>query len=112
MRCSCFLVCGVVVFTTGRFLFLFINDIPAYFDSSCDPVKLTQWYINCLLYADDLILVSNSAEGLQNCMDKLSTFYNDWEMNINLDKTKTLVFSSGSRQKKLILVFKGTILTM
>ena len=79
---------------------IFINDIPAYFDSSCDPVKLTQRYINCLLYADDLILVSNSAEGLQNCMDKLSTFCNDWGMNINLDKTKTLVFSSGSRQKK------------
>ena len=43
---------------------IFVNDIPTYFDASCDPVKLTERYINCLLYADDLILRSNSAEGL------------------------------------------------
>ena len=40
-------------------------------------------------------------------MDKLSTFCNDWGMNINLDKTKTLVFSSGSRQKKVDISFQG-----
>ncbi|MCG8046148.1 MAG: reverse transcriptase domain-containing protein [Candidatus Thiodiazotropha endolucinida] len=86
---------------------IFINDIPACFDPSCDPVKLTQRCINCLLYADDLILVSNSAEGLQNCMDKLSTFCKDWGMNVNLDKTKSLVFSSGTRQKKIHITFQG-----
>ena len=62
---------------------IFINDITAYIDSSCDPVKLTQRHINCLLYADDLILLSNSAEGLQNCMEKLSTFCDEWGMNVN-----------------------------
>ena len=43
---------------------IFVNDIPTFFYASCDPVKLTEMYINCLLYADDLILLSNSAEGL------------------------------------------------
>ena len=58
---------------------IFINDIPRYFDSSCDPVKLTKRHIDCLLYADDLILLSNNPEGLQNCINKLSDFCNEWE---------------------------------
>ena len=53
---------------------IFINDIPSYFDSSCDPVILTERQVSCLLYADNLVLLSNSKEGLQNCMEKLSTF--------------------------------------
>ena len=63
-----------------------INDIPTYFDPSCDPVKLTKERINCLLYADDLILLSNSTESLQNCVDKLPTFCHDAEI---LDTTKS-----------------------
>ena len=86
---------------------IFINDIPAYFDSSCDSVKLTQRHINCLLYADELILLSNSAEGLQNCMEKLSNFCDEWEINVNLDKTKSLVFSSGKRKKEVNITFQG-----
>ena len=72
---------------------IFIYDIPSYFDSSCDAVCLTKEHINCLLYADDLVLLSNSEKGLQNCIEKLSTFCNDWGMNVNLDKTKTLMWS-------------------
>ena len=52
-----------------RIFNIFINDIHVYFDSACDPIKLTQRHINRLLYADDLILLSNSAEGLQNCLE-------------------------------------------
>jgi hypothetical protein len=36
---------------------LFINDLPGIF--------------NCLIYADDLVLISKSAEGLQKCIDNL-----------------------------------------
>ena len=86
---------------------IFINDIPSYFDSSCDAVCLTKNHINCLLYADDLVLLSNSEKGLQNCMEKLSTFCNDWGMNVNLDKTKTLMFSPCTRKKDVHIKFQG-----
>ena len=79
---------------------IFINDIPSYFDSSCDAVCLSKEHINCLLYADDLVLSSNSEKGLQNCLKKLSTFCNGWGMNVNLDKTKTLMFSPCTRKKR------------
>ena len=86
---------------------IFINDIPSYFDSSCDPVCLTHNHISCLLYADDLVLLSNSEKGLQNCITKLSSFCKDWGMNVNLDKTKSLVFSSSRRLKDVHITFQG-----
>ena len=39
--------------------------------------------LNCLLYADDLILISRSAAGLQNALSTLSQFCQD---RINEDK--------------------------
>ena len=36
----------------------FINDIIDLFDSSCDPLHMTECEISCLLYADDFILLS------------------------------------------------------
>ena len=50
---------------------IFINDIPTLFDDLCSPVKLADEKISCLMYADDLVLLSENEEGLQNCLNKL-----------------------------------------
>jgi hypothetical protein len=50
---------------------LFINNIDNCFDSSCDPAQLHDYKINCLAYADDLVLLSKSAHGLQICLNSL-----------------------------------------
>ena len=50
----------------------FVNDIVDIFDSTCDPLIMGECKINCLLNADDLILLSKSEHGLQRCLDKLS----------------------------------------
>ena len=39
-----------------------------YFDDSCDPVKLMERNVSCLLYVDDLVLISQLAIGLQNSL--------------------------------------------
>ena len=46
---------------------LYINDIPGIF-GGCDPVHLGGEEISCLMYADDLILMSETKEGLQGCL--------------------------------------------
>ena len=52
---------------------LFINDINDIFDEiSCQPAQLVDILVNnSLLYADDLILVSESRSGLQSCLKKI-----------------------------------------
>ena len=44
---------------------IFINDLPRSFDEHCKPVSLNSYKLNSLLYADDVVLLSESAEGLQ-----------------------------------------------
>jgi hypothetical protein len=52
---------------------IFVNDIPNLFNSSCEPVKLGNIDLSCLLYADDLVILSESKSGLQNCLTKLQS---------------------------------------
>ena len=54
------------------FLFnLFINDLPHIFDKSCKPILLKDTHINCLMYADDIVILSETEEGLKNSLNKL-----------------------------------------
>jgi hypothetical protein len=38
-----------------------MNDLVNYFDVECDPVDLNGKAVSCLLYADDIVLLSQSA---------------------------------------------------
>ena len=54
------------------------------------------------MYADDLIIMSTSQEGLQKSLDELSTYCKKWKLNINYKKTKGMIFSKGSNTGKNI----------
>ena len=73
---------------------IFVNDIPDTFDTDCCPVSLGTKTLNCLMYADDLILLSESAEGLQESLNKLQVYCNNWGLEVNIKKTKTLIFNN------------------
>ena len=75
---------------------IYINDLPDIFDDSCKPVMLEKLSLNCLMFADDILLLAESAEGLQNCLNKLSEYCNKWQLSINIKKTKIIIF----QQKK------------
>ena len=47
----------------------------------------------CLLYADDTILLAESTRDLQEALDTLDTYSNDWDLKVNSDKTKIVIFS-------------------
>ena len=52
-----------------------MNDIDSIFSSdTCFLVQLIDTKLNCLLYADDLLLLSESKEGLQSCLDSLKAY--------------------------------------
>ena len=53
---------------------LFINDLPEIVDQTCTPVTLNSLKLNCLLDVDDIVLLSETAEGLQNSLDKVSQY--------------------------------------
>ena len=61
-------------------------------------------------YADDLVLVDTSREGLQNHLDSLSIFAEKKKLTINAKKSKTMVFNTSGRIDKELFSINGTML--
>ena len=93
-----------------RLFNLFVNDIPGIFDKKCDPVKLGNTYLQCLMYADDIVILSESREGLQRCMTKLERYTEKWDMKLNKKKTKVLIFQKQGKMPKVDIKFQGETL--
>ena len=47
-------------------------------------------YVTVLLYADDIVILSDCEENMQIQLNKLSAWCKKWRMNINIDKTKII----------------------
>ena len=51
--------------------------------------------INCLLYADVLVILSESASGLHNCLN--GKFCSTWGLDINYNKSKVMIYSKSCK---------------
>ena len=83
------------------FLFsLYVNDFEnAFINSLCDEIDLNGISLFSIMYADDTVLFSESAAGLQKMLDTLSGYCNEWDLKVNIQKTKVLVFRNGGKVK-------------
>lgn len=89
---------------------IFINDLPDYLLHSFDPVYINNNRIDCLLYADDVILLSNSQKGLQSKLDSLELFCKEWCMSVNISKTKVVIFNKSGRFIKQNFLLNNKVL--
>ena len=79
---------------------IFVNDIPEFFRDQrrgFDAPKLGNQVVNTLLFADDLILMSTSPEGLQRQLNRLAQYADYWMLQVNTSKTQVIVFRNGGR---------------
>ena len=67
-------------------------------------------FINALMYADDLIVLSETESGLQKQLDKISVYCEKWKLELNTQKTKIMNFNRGNRLVKRDFTYKGKIL--
>ena len=76
----------------------FINDIiNSTSDDNDELLTLNDVNIFMLMYADDAVFFSKSAQTLQNMLNKLHNYSNEWGLKINTDKTKIMIFEKGRR---------------
>ena len=92
---------------------IYLNDLEAYFEAKCQDITLTEnddenvlLRLFTLLYADDTILLSESTSDLQNMVDILHNYCQQWHLTVNIDKTKVVVFSRG-KVRNLPLITYG-----
>lgn len=74
----------------------------------CDPVLLNDVSISAMLYADDIVLMSRSRHGLQQCLDGLQDYCNKWKLKVNIDKTKVMIFNTSKKADQTLFTLNGT----
>ncbi len=57
------------------------------------------------------MIISTSSKGLQTCLDILQEYCNKWDLTVNIDKTKCMVFANGNLKVKP-LTYDGNRLEM
>ena len=49
-----------------------------------------------------MLVLSESKEGLQSCLNSLQMYCDYWKLKINIDKTRVMIFSAGKTKKENI----------
>ena len=84
---------------------VFINDIVQLLDAAdIDPVIINGRLISLLLFADDLVILSLSAGGLQNALDRVQAYCQRWHLLINVKKSKIVCFNKRFNSDRLFFV--------
>ena len=84
--------------------------LPDHLENTPDPIFLNNKPLNCLMYADDIILLSSTAKGLQTKLDILGKYCDDWCLTVNPTKTKVLIFNKAGRLIQNKFIYKEYIL--
>lgn len=93
------------------FLFsIFLNDLDEYLQNHVKGVTIdtladrSQIYLKLfiLLYADDTVLFSDNEKDLQQALDKFESYCETWKLQVNVNKTKVLVFGKGRKSNKVV----------
>ena len=70
---------------------IYINELALLLEQSPAPgLTLQDTEIKCLVYADDLVILSPAKEGLQQNLDRLHQYRQNWALTVNMKKTKVI----------------------
>ena len=78
---------------------IFLADFQPFVETAqCDPVVLRgNLKIGCLIWADDIVLLSQSKDGLQTMLRALNLYAKKNGMALNIKKTKVMIFNKTGR---------------
>ena len=85
---------------------IFLADLPKMFQHKNNLLKINENdTLSCVIWADDLLLLSDSQTGLNNMLGELCTYCDDNFIEVNTDKTKCMVFNKTGRHLRKSLLF-------
>ena len=89
------ILCGVPqggVLSPYLFAF-YVDDLIAWLKQSGYVIHISQVFFGCLLYADDIALLSPSCHGLQKLIDIFSKFDSEWDIKFNPSKSQITTYT-------------------
>jgi hypothetical protein len=85
----------------------FLTDLKQYLDQTCGIV-VDKSILTYILYADDMVLCSDTHAGLQKLLDGLYKFCSNWHLIVSLAKTNIMAFGCN---KKFTFKFGNEIIS-
>ena len=95
------------------FLFsMYLNDIEEHFIlNGFEGINLDMFKLFLLLYADDIVIMSETEEGLKHSLFLLEKYSDRWKLTVNATKTKVMIFRKGGRiNRNIRFIYKGHVL--
>ena len=83
---------------------LFINNLCHDLNSSGLGIDLQNVNISSLFFADDIVLISRTQEGMQTLMNITRGYFNTHRLNISVKKSKVINYNAGTDK----IIFDGT----
>ncbi len=71
---------------------IFINDVVDHLKSNCPSIQIGDTNLNCLLYADDMVLIGENEDSLQCLLNELKNWCDNWRVKVNESKTQVVHF--------------------
>ena len=82
-----------------------LSDLNAHLNSDPEIDVFIRLYV--LLYADDTIIMAENEQDLQISLNSLSDYCKAWNLEVNLTKTKVVIFSKGNVTKHMPFMYDG-----
>ena len=114
--CSDFFNCNSGLFqgeVLSPILFsMYVNDCEMQFlNDNCKSVEIQAINLFLIMYADDMVLLSETPDDLQNMLDSLANYTKKWDLTVNTSKTKVMIFRNGGRvRENETWVYNGEVL--
>ena len=90
---------------------IYLNDLEKYFiELNGTPSELlSEQSVNelnvfiklfVILYADDTVILADTKESMQNALNIFQSYCEIWKLEVNVNKTKVMIFSKGEIRLK------------
>ena len=89
---------------------IFIADLVEKLDLLNGKVKMNNTEISSILWADDIVLLSENENGLREMLKVLEEYSSENKLEINNDKTKIMIFNKTGRLMNRLYYIKGNLL--
>ena len=87
---------------------IYMSDLPEILDSDLHEIDPNPDYPSCLLWADDILILSENEEGLKKMLKSMEDYCKVNELTLNTDKTKCMIFNKTGRLIRTHFRFNDT----
>jgi hypothetical protein len=72
---------------------IYVNDCEMEFlNNCCQPIELKELSLILLMYADDMVIFSDTIKGLQDMLNTLYCYTEQWKLCANINKNQNCSF--------------------